>query len=385
MSLSGSLSEFSVLETLQMIGNQKKTGTLELECGRERRALHFHDGALIGCQPTRPHDPDSYFTALVGLGQLSVDEERRLRAAAAESGADAWQLVDESSPLDRDTLAESRRLAIQGTLDRVLLWNRGHFQFGGGASSASAADGWNIEQALLESMRRLDEATDLRGGEYPLASVPTRTGSSEARSVELEDPASPALERAFLAKIDGKLHLHDLIRSLGVAEYDVLSTARSLRQRHAIRIDTKARADGTQILLEQPSRLRQPGLLVCGLALAAVLLGAGWTAHRTSDRAARSLDQLILEPHARYERERAVRLALEVYCRRFGTYPERLSALVDESLWPEAERDRLEEAPYRVSKGGGDYGWSSATTPEANSNKSSNTRTPREPVSVSRP
>ncbi len=354
MALEGSLSEFSVLETLQLIGMQKKTGRLDVSSGRQRHSLHFRDGLLVSCEATRGNDRDPFLAALVGLGQLGSEEDRRYRATITAT-PDLWSRIVDSVPLEPETLEETRLLAMQATLDPVLLWNRGHFQFDSDCPVPSDFPGWNTEQMLLESMRRLDEAADLKAGEFPLGAVPfAMPGLGFEPERAADDVLAASLERAFLARVDGKRTLGDLIKNLGVAEYDILNAARVLRLRRRIRLETKGRsADGTQLLLEQPLRLRHPLLYLGAVLLVCALSATGLLVHRATVRAAEM--QLAIPARDLFERERDLKTALEIYRLRHDRYPSRLSDLQSAGLWRDpAER---EEGRYRVASAGLTYEW----------------------------
>lgn len=364
MALSGNLSEFSVLETLQVIALQQKTGTLWVNSGKQRHGLHFRDGALIGCQPPNPKDYDPFLETLVGLGQVGRDEERRIRMLAAESGTDLWRQIGNSVPLESETLEETRSLVLQGMLDRILLWNKGHFEFDPGPVPPASGPQWNVEQALLESMRRLDEAADLKSGGFPISTVAVAVNRSpeDAPPPDPESSTPPALERAVLSRLDGKRSIAELVKQLAVAEYDVLSCVRDLRNRGLVLVEAGGgRRSTSQMLLEQPRKLRNPALatflVLCTIAICVVGLQArSYTSGQVIPRHDRAREALSV-----VREETAVLQSLEVYRLRHGTYPVRLDSLVEEGIWPRDEAARLEGLPYRITDGGHDYLWDGAS------------------------
>jgi hypothetical protein len=395
VALSGNLSEFSVLETLQVIGLQQKTGTLQILSGGRRHGLHFRDGALIGCQPTDPKDPDPFLDALVGLGQCGKDEERRIRMLAADRGTDLWRQIANSCKLEPETLEQTRALVLQGVLDRVLLWNKGHFEFEAGPVPPASGPPWNVEQAMLESMRRLDEAADLKSGDFPLSA--TAVPLEEPADVEepadgssAEDAPPPAVARAVLSRLDGKRSLGQLAERIGIAEYDILTTVRFLRDHGKARIVSKGTgARPKQLLLDQPRRLRDPArALFLGVTFV-VLSFAGFQVHRitagvTGPRIHEAREQL-----ERVRLEDSVLQALEVFRCRNGRYPSRLDDLVGSGIWPSSRSTSLAGLSYEPVEHGAAYRWFGETIQPAAAATSSKTGTSGSldpsPASTSRP
>lgn len=352
MSLSGNLSDFSVLETLQIIGIQKKTGTLEIESGRLSRELHFHEGRVLDCRPARPDRPDPFLEALVGLGRCDAASARRMRSLPA---ADADRAIREECSLDREGFLSLRALVLQGIVDAVLLWDRGRFRFSSHPVAPPDNGAWNMEQVLLESMRRLDEAAELKSGAFVLHGIPRRTGAPPSDDGN-GSPAEAEVERTLLRLSNGRNTLQDLIRTTALAEYDVLSAARSLTARGLLQVEPRRRqATGPQLLIEHPRRLRSPLLPAALLLIAAACAGSGWIAGRLTHSETWPPVAHSLAERAEFDRHRALLHALELHLIRTGLYPASLEDLVAAGLWPEAERGWLADLRYTREAGGLDY------------------------------
>lgn len=366
MALSGNLNEFSVLETLQVIALQQKTGTLQIRSGKIEYGLHFREGKLVGCQPENANGPDVFLDTLIGLGQLGKDEERRIRMHAAERGVDLWRQIVESVKLEEETLEETRTLVLQGVLDRVLLWNKGRFEFESGPVPPISGPPWNVETAMLESMRRLDESADLKNGAFPLSAVPDLVANPPASDFESENPVPASLERALLSRIDGRKTIAELVENLRVAEYDVLAGLRDLRDRGLVRLESQGPgASNAQLLIEQPLRLRSPSLAAFLVLATAACLLAGFVVHR------HSRDVTIADAEAaRLERDSvrdrtAILQGLEIYRQREGRYPASLQALVEKGVWPEDRAELLAAQPYELQLGAaGGYAWAGVGSAE---------------------
>ncbi len=354
MSLSGNLNEFSVLETLQLIGLQKKTGRLEVESGRRRCTLQFHDGALLGCAAERDDEADPLLDALVALGLCELRQARAWRSSGAHLDGEALR---ERSGLDPEEYEGLRRTILQGTVDQVLLWDHGTFRFTPDPPALSRVTPLNLEEILLESMRRLDEAAELRHGGLPPEAVPHAAAQLRPGQLEELEPAQRWIAAAVLRRCTGRRPVKRLATDLGLAEYELLTALTSLRQRGLVRVVTRGRGEaGAEPLLDhQPRRLPNPAAPIYAAAILAIALGSGWAVRAITHGQIEPANRAAQAERAGFESERAVRHALEIFALRHGRYPAALSELAGEALWPESGSDALEAFDYRPAPEGSGF------------------------------
>ncbi len=371
MSLNGNISDFSALEALQVVALQRKTGTLEFESGRARRELHVLSGDLAGCRPTRAEDPDPLLDLLSGLGRLPADAHPGRAGGGTAQGLHA-------SGLDVEALAEAREAALRRVLEEVLLWDRGRFRFTPHAVALEEGqEPWNADQALLDSLRRLDELPDLRAEGFPSDSAPRRTGGpgeSDAAWGGLEEE----IERSLLRLADGNRSLGELRKMLGVSEWDLLHAARSLRSRGRLEMGARREEPTQAAPVFERQRAPRSTPFVLGVALlAACVLGLGAGANAVEQSAGLRAEAGSRAERAAFDRERALRYALEVRKIRAGEYPESLARLVAEGIWPDRRAAELEGFAYARSGTGYDL-WVSdpadASTRRAASSSPSQTK-----------
>lgn len=341
MSLRGNLGEFSALETLQLIGQQQKTGTLEVRSGRHFRAFAFAAGKLVSLVPETEREPEPLLATLTALGWIPEDRARALQTSGAAAGLESLR---PHCPVAGDLLEEVRRTVLQGRLDEVLLWSRGGFRFKADDVPASDWPPLPLEEMLLESMRRLDETAELHAAGLRPETVP-RCDDAPVPPPVLESPAywiAPAL----LPRCDGRKNLRRIGVSLALAEYDILITVQALERLGRIRLRHHG-PTGTAVV--EPLRLPHPTAplhlaLAVGAAIACGIVARAVTAKVTGPAAS-----AVMEERARFEDTHAVRQLLDVYFQRKGSYPAALGDLVREGLWPERIADRLEPLRYHPS------------------------------------
>ncbi len=347
MSLRGSLGEFSALETLQLIGQQQKTGTLEVRSGRRFRGFAFADGKLVSLVPESEREPEPLLATLAALGWIPVDRVPALQSSGAAAGLESLR---PHCPVAGDLLEEVRRTVFQGRLDEVLLWNRGRFRFQADVAPASDWPPLPLEEMLLESMRRLDETAELHTAGLRPETVPLCDEAPGPPPV-LDSPAS-WIAPALLPRCDGRKNLRRIGASLALAEYDVLVTVQALEKQHRLRLRHRGPV-GTSAV--EPLRLPHPAapLHLAVAVCAAIACGLG--THALTTNVTGPATRAVILERARFEDDRAVRHLLEVYQHRNGNYPQALGDLVRAGLWPERLSDRLAGLQYRPAAGGKGY------------------------------
>lgn len=353
MSLQGSFHDFSMLETLQLIGLQRKTGVLEVESSRQRRELQFHEGRLCGCHASRPDDPDPLLEALVLLGLCDARQARSWRSAGEHRQTEALRI---HCGLDPDEMAAVHRFVVQATVDQVLLWDHGEFRFDATATGPPPDPSYHLEEVVLESMRRLDETAELRAAGLPPEAIPHLASALRPGAFEEWDLPDRWLAPAVARQCDGRRSIGRIARETGLAEYDVLQVLTLLRQRGLVRIALRGRSgQGTERAPEQgrrtPPRLAPVGALLLFGAALATGWGARWVTETRTGAEARQAE----ETRARFDLERTVRHFLELRKIRAGRYPARLDDLTREGLWPERSRNELAAFSYAPADDGLDY------------------------------
>ena len=163
--LSGNLQDFGLADVFQLIGQQRKTGVLELRSKKSRVQLVFDRGAVVSAAPVggREGDPDPLAEMLVRCGLLT-----RERAVAAEDACKSSAQPLARVIVDRAWIAERELARVQDVLTRdtifeVLRWTNGSFDFLARPveHERDPASLLGAEQILMDGLRMLDEWREL--------------------------------------------------------------------------------------------------------------------------------------------------------------------------------------------------------------------------------
>ena len=230
MALQGTLQDFGVLETFQLIALQHKTGTLEIRNTGQVHSFVFENGLLLTAHGNELKDDDLLVRFLVEAGYVQSKEVTPWLTYPSPQPTNPIDPLARLSDMSSEDVVMAYDLYVQTVLDEILSWPRGRFQFHSGrvGTPSKIIGPWKIEGLLMESMRRLDELADLQAVDLSPGLIPKIGDPQAARFVE--DPYA----RAVLARIDGRRSVEEIIASSALAGYDLCQTFRQLRDQELI-------------------------------------------------------------------------------------------------------------------------------------------------------
>jgi hypothetical protein len=326
--LSGNLSDFGIADIFQLIGQQRKTGSLELRNGSARAQLAFDRGLVVsaGIASGQAGERDPLADRLVRCGQLTRERADEAATAARASAQTLARTLVSRGWLDAESVSAAERLVTRDAIFDVLRWQTGTFDFHAQAieHDRDPADLLGAEQILMDGLRMVDE----------WQSFAQRVPSEDVVFERAESAPETALAGdagRVLALIDGRLPVRRVIDLARTSSFDGMRILSELRQAGAIRAVASEDAPA-----ERPRFALGRLVLHAAAALAplALLAAVAWsTAPPVQEPAG---DQRIVRAAIAGLREdyavRAVRNALEAYRLARGSWPTRLEDLADAGL-----------------------------------------------------
>jgi len=207
VALHGNLRDFGIGEVFQLIGQQQKTGMLEVSDDKTRLRVFFEGGAVVYGERAGAYDQAALADMLVRTGlvtpQRLVELERRI--AEEEVALDA--LLTERGELPAEQVDEIIDLVTRETLFELLRWTRGSFHFTSRNVSHRRDPSRCIpaEQLLMDGLRMVDEWRTF--DEYAVApdSVFVQSGRFETfREGQSAEPEQLAVAERLFLLVDGR-------------------------------------------------------------------------------------------------------------------------------------------------------------------------------------
>jgi len=346
VALHGNLSDFGIAEVFQLIGHQRKTGTLVVEGGGGTIFLAFDEGRVVRGGPDDARGArDPLGPQLVRAGYLTREQWVDLQRESERSARPITDLLLGAGSIEAQALEEVEDLLTRETVFDVMRRSHGDFNFIAESIAHETAPErlLGAEQILMDGLRMLDEwqtfVSVVPGGD----TVFRRVGELAAARALIRGQGDVHLEHTerVLQLVDGRLSVSRIIDLSRVGTFEATRALAELRQAGVIDVASKAPRKQPK---ESRSRVRVLPLLRAALATAIPFVALGLLGHTALERAEQAGGvpgiALPVRPAAqfgdRFEIER-IRGELEVHWFEQGRYPESLAELSGriDSLTPE--------------------------------------------------
>ncbi len=349
VALHGNLRDFGIAEVFQLIGQQRKTGTLVVEGEEGSIFLAFDQGRVVRGGPLdakssrQPLGPQ-----LVRSGYLTREQLDDLVAESERSARPLSDLLVSAGLIEETTLDEVQHLLTRETVFDVMRRQGGDFHFVAESIRHDTPPErlLGAEQILMDGLRMLDEWQTFASIVPDDGTVFTRVGNLETARALTKGDAQGRLGHAerILQLVDGRLPVRRIVDLSRIGTFEATRALAELRQAGVIDVVAGGRKSARRAperrgprlpigpLLRAAAATALPFLLLAGMA-GYVERGAGpLGAVRGAALPLRTADGL----GDRYETAR-VRAELEIHALEHGGYPERLEVLAErlDSLTPQ--------------------------------------------------
>lgn len=359
IALRGNLEDFGIAEIFQLIGQQRKTGVLEIEHEGPKIQLFLDNGAVVHGETVGSNPDAALAERLLRCGEMTREQ---LRDCGYGNKASLQRL--RSVILERGLLSLARLQAIedlltQDALFRLLRWTEGSFHFRAEPVSHEREPEQLLgaEQILMDGLRMVDEWRTFAAEVPNEDTVFQRVGRFETYPDRVEGEAQrriPEAKRLFLL-IDGRLSVRRTIDLARLGTFQGTQALADLRRAGLIEpldparvTQARERLDRARGRIEGPSlpwfRTLAPIAVLAGMALAIpFVLGQLHSASESNRFPIRR--ESGIEARSAFETER-IRKALEAFRFSSGRWPDRLEELVSAGFLQDDALVSVSERPY---------------------------------------
>jgi hypothetical protein len=354
VALHGNLRDFGIGEVFQLIGQQRKTGVLEVRGEQGEVELRFDAGGVVAAAPAASRSDAALVEMIARCGLVPRDRLGEIERDAAPSEPLGPRVVA-AGLLGADALREVEDLLTRETIFDLLRWEDGSFRFVAQpiAHERPADQLLGAEQVLMDGLRMVDEWRAFESEMPEEGVVFRRRGSLEEyrRSPAGRAAASPGETERVYMLVDGRSSVRRVIDLSQLGTFLAMRILVQLARAGWIEPVTTRRAatghDGAPVAASEQRRRVATFAPLALLALLALL--ATWT------RAPRPLEPdalpvaALAEARAQVEtaRWRALVLAHRLAT---GKWAADLDAVAQWAGEPPAELTRSERGAYYVGR-----------------------------------
>lgn len=181
MAVEGNLQAFQLVDVLQLISQQGKTGILTVQGGNDIIAISFLQGKVVAADALNETVEEGLTRVLVEQGLLTPEQVTRITTEYRDGGGRLLDVLVERRQLTRVQVLEALRVQTSRLLERVLQWREGEFKFYSG-EEVSYEEGFvpiRVDEFLLRLAGKETEET---------APPPAAAPAPMARPTPVEEP-----------------------------------------------------------------------------------------------------------------------------------------------------------------------------------------------------
>jgi len=240
VALGGNLRDFGIAEVFQLIGQQSKTGVLEIGQGGRKLRLAFDEGAVVWASPVGSTEHAALGENLVRAGLITRETLMELLAESENSARSLPSLLAVESAVSDRELAEVADLLTRETIFEVLKWAEGSFHFKAQPvlHDRPKEELLGAEQILMDGLRMLDEWRTFQEDVPSDDVVFQRTGRFEVYRQKAAGDARGRLEAAqrVFQLVDGRLTARRVMDLARLGSFDGVRILSDLRRAGLIEV-----------------------------------------------------------------------------------------------------------------------------------------------------
>ena len=223
MALQGNLRDFSITEIIQLIGQQLKTGVLNIRRGKDRVELSFVDGMIVNAYSSYRGKKDLIGEIFVKAQLISQEQLERVLRVQKETYKYLGEILVELQLLTKEDVLKVVSNQVYETIYDLFWWEEGEFNFDLRMveSYKKIPFALSSEQVLLNILRMVDEWSEIEKKVFSTHLVFRRSTGSDQKVADAL-PAASAFKEGMSSEqeviyklVDGTLTVEELIdRSL---------------------------------------------------------------------------------------------------------------------------------------------------------------------------
>jgi hypothetical protein len=228
MALEGELRDFNILEVIQLLGQQGKTGVLRIWGWGKRSdeaGIYFSDGRITHATSNQRTKGDLLGERLAKTGVISRDDLYTALRTQKKSGGLLGEIIVEGGMAEEQGVRNALYAQIHELIYEVFRLEVGRFEF----KSISASEfpklsvQLNADEVMLNILKMVDEWPEIEKRVPPPTMIVTRTNALEEHGITLSEDHD-----AVYRLVDGTRSVQEIIEVSLLGKFATLEILASL-------------------------------------------------------------------------------------------------------------------------------------------------------------
>ena len=286
MALEGTIKDFSIVELLQMLGQNKSTGILVIKHKENFVTIYFERGLIVSVETFPKKLEYRLGKTLLKGGSISQEILSKALQIQHKTGRKLGEILVGLNIISKDELRKALKEQASQIILRIMNWKEGEYKF----QKKDIVD-WekewfeplSVDKLLMESMQILDEMPLIKEI-IPDPSV-VFTRNNITKKIKLLDETEDEKisdkiiyltknEYEILKYVDGEKDVNSLIESINFSEFEIYKGLYNLNKKGVIKKTERENILSTdeKISLEKESRASFFKKLKVGFAIILFLI-----------------------------------------------------------------------------------------------------------------
>ena len=247
MALEGTIKDFSIIELLQMLGQNKSTGILVIKHKENFVTIYFEKGLIVSVETFPRKIEHRLGKTLLKTGNISSEILNKALQIQSKTGKKLGEILLGLNIISKDELKKALKDQASQIILSIMSWKEGEYKF----QKKDLVD-WDkewfeplsVDRLLMESMQMLDEMPLIKEIIPDSSVVFTRNKITKKIKIldETEDEKISdktiyltKSEYEILKFIDGERDVNDLIDKINLSEFEIYKGLYNLNRKGIIK------------------------------------------------------------------------------------------------------------------------------------------------------
>ncbi len=246
MALEGTIKDFSIVELLQMLGQNKSTGILVIKHKENFVTIYFEKGLIVNVETFPRKIEHRLGKTLLKRGNISSEILNKALQIQSKTGKKLGEILLGLNIISKDELKKALKDQASQIIISIMSWKEGEYKF----QKKDLVD-WDrdwfeplsVDRLLMESMQILDEMPLIKEIIPDSSVIFTRNKITKKIKIldETEDEKISdktiyltKSEYEILKFIDGERDVNDLVEKINLSEFEIYKGLYNLNRKGII-------------------------------------------------------------------------------------------------------------------------------------------------------